>query len=157
MAMMAGVVLTALLVGLVEPRPLVVDSSQAAAVKPIDREDADKLTALMRASARGDLQSVKALLAKGASPDAQSSERRLTAIMFAAYFGHAEIVSALLESGAKPDLADASGAGPIDWAMVGGHDALTKVFSGRGASLNPFLNVATLPLSLMDQAAEKPK
>jgi ankyrin repeat protein len=155
--MIAGVVLMTLLLGPVETSPLVADALQPAAVQPVDREDEDKLTALMRASARGDLQSVKALLSKGASPNVQSSERRLTALMFAAYFGHADVVNALLEAGAKADLADAGGAAPIDWAMVGGHQALTTILAGRGPSLNPFLNVGTLPLSFMEKAAEAPK
>src|SRR5262245_55537434 len=65
------------------------------AVQPasaINREDADKLTVLMRASAKGDLKAVNALLTKGADPNAQSSQQGITALMCASYFGHLDVV-----------------------------------------------------------------
>ncbi|MCI0337981.1 MAG: ankyrin repeat domain-containing protein [Acidobacteria bacterium] len=87
----------------------------------LDREDQDKLTQLMRAAARGQFETVKGLLAKGANPNIKSSEQWLTALMFASYFGNLEIVKALLEKGAKVDAKDEGGNGPIDWAAVGGN------------------------------------
>jgi ankyrin repeat protein len=121
---------------------------------PIDQEDQDKLTPLMRASARGDLQAVKSLLEKGADPDVQSSAQNVTALMFASYFGHIDVVRALVAKGAKVDLKDSIGAAPIDWAAVGGHDEIVKVFEDRRVPLNPFLNMGNMPFWLMDLAAK---
>jgi ankyrin repeat protein len=121
---------------------------------PLDYEDQDKLTPLMRASDRGNLQAVKALLGKGANPDVQSSAQNVTALMFASYFGHTEVVRALVAKGAKVDLKDSIGAAPIDWAAVGGHDEIVKIFAERRVPLNPFLNMGSMPLWLMDLAAK---
>jgi ankyrin repeat protein len=132
-----------------------VQTGQTAPRAPIDQEDQDKLTPLMRASARGDLQAVKALLGKGANPDVQSSVQNVTALMFASYFGHAEVVHALIAKGARVDLKDSIGAAPIDWAAVGGHDEIVKVFEDRRVPLNPFLNMGNMPFWLMDLAAGK--
>lgn len=129
----------------------------AQAAAPIDAEDADKLTQLMRASAQGDVTRVEALLAKGADPNARSSAQNLTALMFAAYHGHAGVVKALLGKGARLDLKDDLGAAAVDWAAFAGHTDLEKLLTGRGAALNPFLNVGTLPLGTMERAAAKPK
>jgi ankyrin repeat protein len=129
--------------------------AQASTPKPIDAEDADKLTALMRASARGDLNATRALLGKGADPNAKSSEAGVTALMFAAYFGHAEIVKTLVAGGARIDLKDNVGAAAVDWGAVGGHPALEKLLTGPGAALNPFLNLGTMALGLADKAAGK--
>ncbi len=130
---------------------------QAGASVPIDREDQDKLTQLMRASAKGDLRMVNALLEKGANPNVQSSAENVTALMFASYFGYTDVVKALVAKGAKVDLKDSIGAGPIDWAAVGGHNEIVKMFADQRVPLNPFLAIGNMPLWLMDQAAEKRK
>jgi ankyrin repeat protein len=127
----------------------------AQAPAAIDAEDADKLTPLMRASARGDVKAVTALLGKGADPNARSSDTNITPLMFAAYFGHSPVIKALVAKGARIELKDAFGAGAVDWAAVGGHDALESMLTGPSVSLNPFLNMGTLPLTLMDKAAGK--
>lgn len=129
----------------------------AQAVAPIDAEDVDKLTQLMRASARGDVALVEGLLAKGADPNARSSSQNLTALMFAAYHGHEAVVKALLGKGARIDLKDSLGAAAVDWAAFAGHTGLERLLTGRGAALNPFLNVGTLPVGTMEKAAAPPK
>jgi serine/threonine-protein phosphatase 6 regulatory ankyrin repeat subunit B len=127
----------------------------AQAPAAIDTEDADHLTPLMRASARGDLKAVVALLDKGANPNARSTDTNVTPLMFAAHFGHTAVIKALLAKGARIELKDTTGAGAVDWAAVGGHDELESMLTGPNVSLNPFLNMGLLPLALMDKAAGK--
>jgi len=118
--------------------------------------DADGLTPLMRAAARGDTATVVSLLQSGAGPDDAHAQLRLTPLMFAAYGGHDAAVRLLLEKGATPNLKDANGASAADWASQGGHEGTAGVLTKAGAQLNPFLNVGLLPFALMDTAAGKP-
>jgi ankyrin repeat protein len=121
---------------------------------PIQTEaDADGLTPLMRAAARGDLAQVTALLGKGSEPDASTPAQRVTALMCAAYFGHAAVIKALLAKGARLELKDAQGAAAVDWAALGDHPELEKALTGPHVSLNPFLNTGIMPIWLMDRAA----
>ena len=115
--------------------------------------DADGLTALMRAAARGDVTAVSALVAAGADVNTPHEELRLSPLMFAAYFGKNAAVRLLLEQGAKANLKDAAGASAADWATAGDHPATTDLLTKAGAQLNPFLNVGVLPFALMDKAA----
>ena len=115
--------------------------------------DADGLTALMRAAARGDVTAVSALVAAGADVNTAHEELRLSPLMFAAYFGKNAAVRLLLEQGAKANLKDAAGASAADWATAGDHPATTDLLTKAGAQLNPFLNVGVLPFALMDKAA----
>ncbi len=126
---------------------------RVAAQAAIDAEDQDQLTQLMRASAKGDLKAVSALLAKGADPNVQNAVQRVTALMFASYFGHTPVVNALVAKGANVALKDALGAGAVDWAILGDHAALAKVFTDKGARDNPFLTLGSMPFWLMDKAA----
>jgi ankyrin repeat protein len=117
--------------------------------------DADGLTPLMRAAARGDAAQVTTLLAGGAEVDLAHVELRLTPLMFAAYAGHDAVVQLLLDKGARPNLKDAAGASAADWASQGGHEGTATRLTRAGAQLNPFLNVGILPFALMDKAAGK--
>jgi ankyrin repeat protein len=117
--------------------------------------DADGLTPLMRAAARGDLAAVTTAIAAGADVNAAHPDARLTPLMFAAYFGHEATVRQLLEKGARPNLKDAAGASAADWASTGSREATATVLLKAGAQLNPFLNVGVLPFALMDKAAAK--
>ncbi len=115
--------------------------------------DADGLTGLMRAAARGDVSAVTALVSPGSDVNAGHAELRLTALMFAAYFGKDAVVRALLDKGAKANMKDANGASAADWATAGDHAATADALTKAGAQLNPFLNVGMLPFALMDKAA----
>ena len=127
-------------------------SAQTAA---INQEDAQKLTPLMRAAAKGDLKDVTALLGKGADPNVQSSQQGVTALMCAAYFGHLDVVKALVAKGAKLDQKDRNGGGAVDWAVAGERDAIDQWLTSKGATINPFLNLFSFPVAFMDLAAGK--
>lgn len=117
--------------------------------------DADGLTPLMRAAARGETAQVTSLLAGGADPNQAHAELRLTPLMFAAYGGHDAVVQLLLDKGARANTKDAAGASAADWASQGGHEPTADRLGKAGAQLNPFLNVGILPFGLMDRAAGK--
>jgi ankyrin repeat protein len=123
--------------------------------QPLDKEDADGVTPLMRAAARANGADVKALLDKGADPNYRHSTTRVTALMVAAYFGHVDVVKTLLARGARMELKDAVGAAAADWAAQNGHAELEQMLTGPTVSLNPFLNTGTLAFWLMDKAAGK--
>ena len=69
----------------------------------VDAPDADGLTALMRASARGDVAAVTALVSRQADVNLQAEGTRISALMCAGYFGRTEVITLLLARGAKPD------------------------------------------------------
>jgi ankyrin repeat protein len=117
--------------------------------------DADGLTPLMRAAARGDAAQVTTLLAGGADANAAHAEVRVTPLMFAAYSGHDAVVQLLLDKGARPNLKDTAGASAAQSAAQNGHQATAERLTKAGAQLNPFLNIGVLPFALMDKAAGK--
>ena len=120
----------------------------------VDEQDGDGLTALMRASARGDLKLVSSLLAKGAKPDVRSNPFAVTALMCASFHGHADVVEALIAKGADVRLQDGTGAGAIDWALLGSRKDVEALLAKKGAALNPFLNVVNVALGLMETAVK---
>jgi ankyrin repeat protein len=134
---------------------LAISTAPTQASSVVNQEDAQKLTRLMRASAKGDLNDVNALLAKGADPNVRSSQHGITALMCAAYFGHLEVVKALVAKGAKIDLKDRNGGGAVDWAVAGEREAVDQWLESKGAALNPFLNLFSFPVAFMDLAAGK--
>lgn len=117
--------------------------------------DADGLTPIMRAAARGEAAAVAAALEAGADVNAVHAGTRLTPLMFAAYFGHDAVVRLLLEKGATANLKDAAGASAADWASTASRESTAAALQKAGAQLNPFLNVGVLPFGLMDKAAGK--
>jgi ankyrin repeat protein len=125
------------------------------AASAINQEDAQQLTPLIRAAARGNLQEVDALLGKGADPNVQSSHQGITALMCAAYFGHLEVVKALVAKGARLNQKDRNGGGAVDWAVAGERDDVDQWLESKGATINPFLNLFSFPVAFMDLAAGK--
>jgi ankyrin repeat protein len=121
----------------------------------VDAPDAEGLSPLRRAAARGDVDQVNDLLRAGADVNLQNPVQRVSALMCAAYFGQTETVTILLARGARPDLKDAIGASAADWATTGSRAAAADILTGAGSQLNPFLNVGVMPFGLMDKAAGK--
>lgn len=143
-----------------------VELGQATSSTPasaVDREDSDKLTALMRASAKGDVRAVNDLIAKGANVNAKSSDSGVTALMFAAYWGELPVVNALLAKSADVGQKDSGDRTAIDYAATGGQRETANLLQGKGARLKPssggvgaFLDVGTMPLKLLEKASGKP-
>jgi hypothetical protein len=114
--------------------------------------------AVEAAALHGELDSVKALLARGAGlnlplasargeiekarqllPSADRRDRHL-ALALAAQFGHAKIVRLLLDAGENPDRYNPPGghshSTPLHQAAVAGHEAVVRLFVERGARLD---------------------
>lgn len=92
---------------------------------------------LPMAAARGDLEAVKAFIAKGV--DINTREKNYdqdTALTFASNLGHTEIVKYLLEKGANVNLSDANGRTPLWYASGVDNFENVKLLINAGADVN---------------------
>lgn len=96
----------------------------------------DSLHALSVAAATGDSQRVRALLARGVSPNPPwvSAERPAAPLHRAAERGHVQIIRLLLAAGANVDFGDRLGASPLHYAARAGHAEVARLLLDAGAS-----------------------
>jgi len=88
---------------------------------------------LLAAARKGNLEAVKALLAKGADANAKT-QHGATPLSYAADRGHLEIVKALIEHGAEVNARDSFyNSTPITWAAYNGHAEVIKLLLDKGA------------------------
>ena len=92
----------------------------------------------MTAARTGSLGAVRALLARGADPNAVE-QRNQTALMWAAAEGHAAVVHALLEVGADLDAKLKSGFTPLFFAVREGHVYVVHTLLEAGADVRGLL------------------
>ncbi|MDO5577250.1 MAG: ankyrin repeat domain-containing protein [Fibrobacter sp.] len=90
---------------------------------------------LIRASAKGDIKTVSALLADGAAVDEADVYGR-TALIEAAWGGRLEVVSLLIEKGANVNIADKSGYSALMRAAEQGYAKIVSVLIKNGADVN---------------------
>jgi ankyrin repeat protein len=89
--------------------------------------------ALWMAARKGDVETVKALLAKGADVNAKT-EYGATALSFAADKGHVEVVKVLLANKADVNVKDTFyNATPLTWAIGKNHAAIVQLIVEAGA------------------------
>ena len=86
-------------------------------------------TPLMLAAFRGDLRSVRRLLAVGADVNAKDGDG-MTALMFASHRGYAAVVRELLRRGANIYARARNGWTPKKAAQAGRHHAVVEMLSG---------------------------
>lgn len=91
---------------------------------PADLRSAGGTTALMSATEKGGLETLRLLLAGGADPGA-ADDRGFTCLHRAAELGQGEILEALLAAGA-PAHPEAHGHTPLSLARLRGHDDLAR-------------------------------
>jgi outer membrane protein assembly factor BamB len=85
------------------------------------------------AARKGDVEAVKALLAKGTDVNAKT-EYGATALSFASDKGHVEVVKALLAAKADPNVKDTFyKTTPIAWALAKGHAEIARLLVEAGA------------------------
>lgn len=85
------------------------------------------------AARKGDVEAVKALLAKGVDVNSKT-EYGATALSYASDKGHTAVVKLLLENGADANARDTFyGATPITWASMKGHSDIVKLLLDKGA------------------------
>jgi ankyrin repeat protein len=103
---------------------------------------------LMRASAKGDLETVKKLLNEGSDVNAADNNGR-TALHEAAWGGKTDVVKLLIEKGVSVNAADSSGYTAIMRAAEEGHAAVVAQLIQAGADINVRGRVrGTTPLML---------
>ena len=86
-------------------------------------------TPLMLAAFRGDLQSVRRLLAVGADVNTRGGDG-MTALMFASHGGHATVVRELLQNGANIYARARNGWTPKKAAQARRHHAVVEMLNG---------------------------
>ncbi len=87
---------------------------------------------LTAAAARGDVASVRRLLAEGADPD-RGDRAGWTALHEAVRAGHEGVLRALLEAGASPDPRSRARGTPLDIAEAAGRPDLVRLLRAHGA------------------------
>lgn len=102
-----------------------------------NRSDPARDRALIDAAERGDAESVRRLLAEGASVDATDATGR-TALVAAAYGNHVAVAEALIEAGADVDVQDATqqSAFLIATSEVGDDPRLLELTLANGANVD---------------------
>jgi ankyrin repeat protein len=94
---------------------------------------ADPNEELLAAARKGDVDAVKALLAKGADVNAKNSYGA-TALSYAADKGHLEVVKVLLENKADVNTKDTFyKASPLDWAIMRSRFDIVRALVEAGA------------------------
>jgi len=101
----------------------------------VNREDADRRTALMRAVIGGHERVILLLLEHGSNINAADENGR-TPLIFAAWEGHESIILLLLEHGSKINAADENGRTPLMYAAWGGHEHVCLRLLENGAEIN---------------------
>ena len=91
-------------------------------------------TPLMIAAERGDLETLKRLLAAGGGEINAGDAQGLTALAHAARSGRAAAVSALVDAGARVDVQDRAGWSPLGHAVVAGQLEVVRLLLKAGAN-----------------------
>jgi hypothetical protein len=85
------------------------------------------------AACQGNLEDVRRLLDRGASPDSWGVDCSETALTGAAGAGHADIVQLLIDRGANPNLPDSYGKSALSRARALGHKEIEEALLKAGA------------------------
>lgn len=104
---------------------------------------------LVDATTKGDVESVRALLAQGANPDARNDERA-TALLIATHADNVELAKILIDAGADVNAKDAIQDSPYLYAGARGHLEILRMTLAHGAdikSTNRYGGTALIPAS----------
>jgi hypothetical protein len=93
---------------------------------------ADPAAALREAAQRGDVPTLRRLVAADLNINARDAGGR-TALMIAVLHGQKEAVNVLLAAGADPNAADATGTKPLQAALARAHSAIAAALEQSGA------------------------
>jgi ankyrin repeat protein len=100
----------------------------ADAIAPLSEQEA----ALQAAAVKGDTDTVKAMLDKGAKVDARD-ENGGTALGHAVWFGHLDTVRLLIDRGADVNAGKRDGSTPLQLANSSNHPEIAEVLKKAGA------------------------
>ena len=116
-------------------------------------QDEDAGAALRAAASRGELETVRSLLASGVDVDA-ANEYGATPLIVASIRGRADVVRVLLEAGADPERADDFyGLSPLGWATQGGFEDVVSLLFASGVGGFDTLFSAAVDSGDVDQVA----
>jgi predicted Zn finger-like uncharacterized protein len=101
----------------------------------VNAKDKDGNTALIRASATGDMDSVMALIAAGADIEGKGKHGK-TALMEAAYMGKTDCVKTLIAAGADVNAKSNGGIAALAWAAEQKNVDSVKALIAAGADVN---------------------
>jgi hypothetical protein len=101
----------------------------------VNEKDKDGNTALIRASASGDVNSVTTLIAAGADIEARG-QYGMTALMKAAHHGKTDCIKALVAAGADINAKSNGGRAALAWAAEWKNTDSVKVLIAAGANVN---------------------
>lgn len=111
------------------------------------KEDIEKLNRFLEAAAeKGDLESAKQLLDKGADIHTRTYYKE-TPLWLAARNGHAALVELLRERGGDIESKDKFGLTPLAWAVENRHEPVVKLLVGWGADIRARDKSGQTPLS----------
>ena len=111
-----------------------------------DEDDIELMTSIIiKASQRGYVEVVEALIATGADVNA-ANHSGCTPILEASCFGHLEIVQALIAAGADVNRASNQDSTPISWASQKGHLEVVRALIAAGADVNKADNDGRTPI-----------
>ena len=88
---------------------------------------------MANAAAQGDITTVKTMLARGASPNAEDTDGVKMALTSAAENGHANIVQLLLQRGADVRKIDGTGKTALQSAVAAKHPKVAQMLRSAGA------------------------
>jgi len=100
---------------------------------------------LMRASERGDAESVEMLLKKGANPNYRDNDG-FSPLHFAAFYGRAKVAEILIRQGAEVNARDNDGNTPLHFAALAGDAKVAELLIRHGAEVNAKNNYGSTPL-----------
>ena len=100
----------------------------------VDHREKENGTPLMRASRKGHLEIVKALIAAGANVNIQHNGR--TALIYAIWLGHLKIVKVLIVAGADVNHQDNVARTALIYASESGYLEIAKALIAAGANVN---------------------
>lgn len=113
----------------------------------IDQQSSSGHTALTKAAAHGQKETVELLLAKGARIE-EKGENKKTALLWASHNGHKETVRALLDNKADITASYNDGLTPLIIASWSGHTATTELLVEKGAPVDEACKTGATPLIL---------
>lgn len=91
---------------------------------------------MIKAAGKGDIDTVKNLLSKGADINAKLEGSKWTALHLAAAEGHTEMVELLIERGADVNVKDAVKNDPLRRAAINGHIKIVEILLYHGSNVN---------------------
>jgi ankyrin repeat protein len=98
---------------------------------------ADVFTPVMAAAMRGDAETLKSLLDRGADVNVQGGDFGRTALLLATTTGREDVVKLLLDRGANPSATDQLGNTPLQWAKRRGDPGIVKLLEKAGGKESP--------------------